>query len=475
MTATSAQQDTPPVKHIKVLFQRPDNGQQEEVGVILYGEFGAGFAYLPTYQGPPIDPVNLDYRVGDQRLYPARAGSEGLAGVFRDCLPSGFAHSLLCHDYPEYHRQRDYERLFWLGSRTHGPFTFKAMDDIGRESAIQGEKHLDQIRKRLVGFHLDPSEFRETRVLSTWTRWALTHDGGTQPKCLYEDTAFIDNPEGGRAHERRRWLAKFNVEHVGETHFENTARVEAAMLELSAACGIATPERRVLKLPSGADVFLIRRFDEADTEKGVQLLHRVSFTTLTGLDNTGRRHAGQADFKDILQVIREVSADPVADTDELYRRMIFHVATRNYDNHLLNFEMVLQADGWRLAPSYDTLPDPDPAQANPFATTVCGDSFPVLGNDLITRTANAFGFSQRHALEIALQVVQSCREVDKHLDLHEVPLADRARIHHCMGLERLQTLETELAKRLDHAAQQELDNLLPSSASVGVTPEAARA
>ena len=45
---------------------------------------------------------------------------------------------------------------------------------------------------------------------------------------------------------------------------------------------------------------------------------------------------------------------PATDVDELYRRMVFNVCTRNLDDHTKNFSFMMDRKGtWRLAPAYD--------------------------------------------------------------------------------------------------------------------------
>lgn len=445
-------------QHIKVYFRRPDTGAEQEAGIILLGEFGSGFAYHDKYDGPPLDPVHLDYRrVGRRFQLGTESTQRGstVHGVFEDVLPDGFAHEMLKHDVPEYGRMTDVERMFWLGSRTHGPFRFQAMESIGKESPITGEKQLEAVRKKMVAFHLDPDAF-EGPVTNKFTRWALTHDGGSQPKCLFEHTQVTAGQGGARVHQKTRYVAKFNVDRR-RSNFENTAKVEASMLDMSAACGISTPAARVLHLkPSNEDVLLVRRFDEAETDKGLTPLHRVSFVTLTGIDNVGRTRARAADFSDVLQAIKEVSSNAAEDTEELFRRMMFHVAINNVDNHLKNFEMLLTKDGWRLAPSFDTLPDGHHPGTNAFSTTVCGEAFPKLNNEFIEKAGRQFGLTKRRALELSLQVVEGCCQITHHLDHHGVNQIDRERVMRSVNLTHLNKLRTGLRNSLQHAALAEL-------------------
>lgn len=439
--------DRKPFHHIKVFFKTPD-GQEQEAGIILMGEFGTGFAYHKDYNGPALDPVNLDYRRESSRKFPLRKDGR-LHGVFEDCLPDGFAHRLLCHDEPQYARMTDVERMFWLGSRSHGPFRFESMTDVGNESPIRGEKKLEEIRKRVVAFHLNESQFDGEKVMNKYNRFALTYDGGSHPKCLYEHVAVSAGQDGTRRHERTRWVAKFNV----DSDVTNRARVEGTMLDLSAAAGINTPEVRIKTLaPSKEDVLMVRRFDEVDTDEGFKPLHKLSMCSLTGIDNVGQSRARLGDYSDVLNTIKKVSVDAQEDTEELFRRMLFHVAINNADNHFKNFEMLLTDKGWRLAPSFDTLPIDAPPGTAPFATTVFGEAFPKLSSDFVFQQGRNFGMSRHRTAEIAKQVFEACAKVDLHMDRIGVSPADRERIHRAMPLSNIKQLAVTFKRAAEYEA-----------------------
>jgi serine/threonine-protein kinase HipA len=53
------------------------------------------------------------------------------------------------------------------------------------------------------------------------------------------------------------------------------------------------------------------------------------------------------------------SASAEADLEQLWRRLVFHIAVSNADGHLRNHAFVLTpGKGWRLAPAYDLNPEP---------------------------------------------------------------------------------------------------------------------
>ncbi len=61
-----------------------------------------------------------------------------------------------------------------------------------------------------------------------------------------------------------------------------------------------------------------------------------------------------------MDFIRGHSADPHADFEELYQRLIFTILVSNKDDHLKNHGFLYVGNGqWRLSPVFDVNPAPD--------------------------------------------------------------------------------------------------------------------
>ncbi len=58
----------------------------------------------------------------------------------------------------------------------------------------------------------------------------------------------------------------------------------------------------------------------------------------------------------LADVIRHVSTQPGQDLQRLYRQMVFNVMLGNTDDHLKNFIMLHNDEGWRLSPAFDLVP-----------------------------------------------------------------------------------------------------------------------
>jgi serine/threonine-protein kinase HipA len=161
--------------------------------------------------------------------------------------------------------------------------------------------------------------------------------GGARPKTVVEDQDGL-------------WLAKFNR----PDDRWNNARVEHAMLVLARSCGIMTAESRFVSV-AGRDVLLVKRFDREQTKDGYLRARMVSGLTLLRAEDT---HQGRDKWSYVLlaEELRRVSAKPVQDAAELFRRMCFNALISNTDDHPRNHALIANDQAWRLSPAYDLTP-----------------------------------------------------------------------------------------------------------------------
>ncbi len=331
------------------------------------GPTSGNFVYFRTYQGPPLDPINLDYRKAEPgTVFRVDDGKSGaIHGVFRDMMPGGFGISVIESQFPEFRRMSDIERIVWFGRRTQSGLLFQISGNrVTPERYVAGLQHLEEVRKRAVQHQITQME----RILDKGNFYGVTSLGGARPKAAVEWN-------------QSYWVAKFNLPNDPYT---SMARVEHACLRLAAECGIDVPHSVVLTLPeSGEDVLLVERYDRSAAGRW----HRISFRSLTGWVT------GTADFQDITKTLRAIDPDLMQGEggDELLRRMVFQGIAAIADNHLGNFEMKLHENGlWGLSPAYDLVP----FAGNPeFATRLCGFANPraALSGDLPGAAARVFG------------------------------------------------------------------------------------
>ncbi len=158
--------------------------------------------------------------------------------------------------------------------------------------------------------------------------------GGARPKAL------VHNAEG-------EWLVKFPSQKRDGHH--DVMGLEATCLELARRAGLQVPESRLQKI-GRRRTLLVRRFD-VTPQNG--RMHMVSLRTLC-LERPGVYVQA---YSDLARAIRKHSAAPKLDVATLFRHMVFNAAIGNVDDHLKNFWMLAKPGGYRLAPSFDLVPD----------------------------------------------------------------------------------------------------------------------
>ena len=159
--------------------------------------------------------------------------------------------------------------------------------------------------------------------------------GGMRPKCTLVD-------ENGR-------LAIGKFPSIGDTR--SVTRGEVLALKLAQRAGIQAAESRVVQL-ADIPVALIYRFDRQPD--GGRIPYQSAATMLQASRDDERS------YMEIAEVIRRHALDPIADLQQLWRRLIFNLLITNVDDHLQNHGFLHATNGhWRLSPAFDINPFPD--------------------------------------------------------------------------------------------------------------------
>lgn len=374
------------------------------------------FEYDPLYQGPPLDPIHLNYLRDGCRLFEVDPfhGDDLLHRVFVDYLPGPWGLSVLESEYPELAKMRAVEKMHWFGNRTVGSLSFH-VERAKDENPINGIDRLEEIRRRSVALFTgklprfgDLSEAPGHGNAQRWVLDGLSAFGGARPKCLFEDR------EGGQ------WLAKFNI----DTDPYNFARVERAVARMAAGCGINAVETRAHAVSGDNDILFVRRFDR----QAKQRWHKVSAFSLMRADIV--KHHSQGDYAMLFELLEQVCCDAQAEKAELMRRMLFNIAVNNVDDHLKNFELLLDRDAhcYRLSPSFDVTVDPYPY---PRMTSVFGMKRPDLSPDsmkLICDGLQSFGIASEDVMKAREMILANVSRWKVMMAACNVPIEDIARL-----------------------------------------------
>ncbi len=293
------------------------------------GRGRGAFRYISDYMKHPgafaLDPISLPLREGEFDV-----GHPGILGVFEDSLPDDWGRKLLVRKHRiSRHRQNLPNLLLALGASGLGALSYAEKgvpDDTSSEVSVL---YLERLVEAAEAFERGEDTDIDINLLLS----AGSSPGGARPKALVYD-------EGSDVH----YLAKF----PSIKDDVDVVRIELATMNLAARAGLIVPELRLVKCGCKL-VLLVRRFDIIPQGRR----HMISMQTLLKVSGYY-----QCRYSDLLSVVRKVSANPQADSECLYRQMVFNAVVHNTDDHLKNFWMVCDSmQGWRLSNAFDLVPD----------------------------------------------------------------------------------------------------------------------
>jgi len=309
------------VKAGTLVVADPDN-----VRGVLPGQFRYAPEYLENPKAFPLDPLHLPLSVD---IFDADRPSAGVHGVFEDSLPDDWGRRLLVRRYKLGRKdQRIPQLLRLIGNQGLGALSYVEKGRPDFKTTGVPLRHLQELA--LLAEKFEQDGVVDDDELSLLFQ-AGSSPGGARPKALIKDKSGA-------------YLAKF----ASTRDQLDVVGLEAAAMELGRRAGIETADSRLLALGS-RKCLLVKRFDI--NEAGGRN-HLVSMQSLLKAD--GYYYAG---YRDMAEVIRHVSALPARDLHKLYRQMVFNAMIGNTDDHLKNFLMLHNDEGWRLSPAFDLVPN----------------------------------------------------------------------------------------------------------------------
>lgn len=283
----------------------------------------------------------------------------GLPGMIADALPDKFGSQLIIEWFAQQGKNEDMitplDKLCYVGRRAMGALEFVPAVNIPGV----GEATEIYIRE-LMG--ISETLFKEREMFQELIRQkdraildilkVGTSAGGAKPKAIiaYNETTGevrsgqVPAPEG-----YGYWLLKFDGGAYSEHNelSENPhgiGNIEYAYHKMAVECGIDMSECRLLQ-EGDCNHFMTRRFDRTAAGDKIHML------TAAGIAHLDRdiRHS----YEEIFGILRRLNFH-YTDFDQLYRRMVFNVISRNHDDHTKNFSFLMDKEGkWRFAPAYD--------------------------------------------------------------------------------------------------------------------------
>lgn len=282
---------------------------------------------------------------------------KGLPGLLADVLPDNYGNSLINTWLTRQGRASDslnpVEILCFIGNRGMGALEFEPAIPKGSNTATKIE--ISNLIEVAEGILSGKKDF--TTKLSTNEEKALldilkigASAGGARAKAVIAYNAKTKEVRSGQADAPKgftHWLIKFDG--VTDKQFGASSgygRVEMAYYLMAIDAGIEMTQCQLLE-EKGRAHFMTRRFDR---EAGKGKLHVQSFCAMQHYDfNEVELYS----YEQLFETMRMLGL-PYPQAEQLYKRMVFNVMSRNCDDHTKNFAFVMSKNGtWSLSPAYD--------------------------------------------------------------------------------------------------------------------------
>lgn len=334
---------------------------------------------------------------------------KGLPGLLADALPDKYGNQLINIWLAQQGRPQDsmnpIEMLCFIGKRGMGALEFEPaiLPENKRSFSIEMDSLVDTAKKLLhqrESFSTNLEKDQQQAVMEILK--IGTSAGGARPKAVIawnEKTGEVKSGQTNVPKGFEHWLIKLDgVSEVQLGSSQGYGKVEMAYYHMAKACGIDMMPSRLLE-ENGRAHFMTKRFDREDG--GIK--HHVQ--TFCALKHFDYNLVSSFSYEQLFQCMRELRLT-YADAEQMFRRMVFNVISRNCDDHTKNFSFILKQGGkWELAPAYDLCHAYRPGSewVSQHALSINGKRKNIQKSDLLT-----VGDSIRckHALDIIDEINQ---------------------------------------------------------------------
>lgn len=282
----------------------------------------------------------------------------GLPGLLADSLPDKFGTRII-NDYlsrqgrsPE--NLTSIERLCYVGKRGTGALEYVPQKGVHSPDQVINIDDLAKLADKILSdrkdIHIKADEEAMEQLIKV-----STSAGGARAKALIawnKKTQEIRSGQIDAGKGYSYWLLKFgNIENNKDKDIESDSKeyskIEYAYYLMTKAAGINMTECQLIKTGKGVH-FATKRFDRE--EKTGRKIHMQS---LGGLAHFDFNDAGAHSYEQAAHIMRKLRL-PQYEIEQLFRRMVFNEAAKNYDDHVKNISFLMDRRGtWQLSPAYD--------------------------------------------------------------------------------------------------------------------------
>jgi len=314
---------------------------------------------------------------------------KGMPGLLADVFPDKYGNQLinmwLAQNGREPNSMNPVEMLCFIGTRGMGAMEFEpaALKESKRTFSIEMDSLVDIAKKMLSEkSSLKTNLKKEDEDAMMEILKIGTSAGGARPKAVIaynEKTGEVRSGQTNAPKGFEHWLLK--LDGVSDVQFSASSgygRVEMAYYNMALACGIIMMPSMLLE-ENGRAHYMTKRFDREDGD----IKHHIQ--TLCAINHYDYNAVNSFSYEQLFQTMRELRLT-YHEAEQMFRRMVFNVISRNCDDHTKNFAFRLRKDAqWELAPAYDVCHayQPNHQWVSQHALSVNGKRKSISKNDLL--------------------------------------------------------------------------------------------
>ncbi len=377
----------------------------KQIGTLLYENGHVYFEYDEAFRASGLEISPFKLPLNSTRLYSNpddRSYYQGLAGVFHDSLPDKFGTKII-EKYFESKNIPAYElnilqKLMFVGNKSMGAISYKPSEKLidrhNFEELIDIEVFSRNAQKIIRGESLDVVE----GVLAFMDSAASA--GGARAKAVVgfnpASTEMVYGLRDELPKNFEHWLLKFD-DYDARGRSQDYTKLEYLYMRMAKEVGIDIPEIQMLE-QGGLTHYMIRRFDRVDNE-------RVHLHSLAGLTHSNINVPGHYSYDNLLRVTRRLTGAQ-SEVEEIFKRMIFNIISRNQDDHAKNFSFLMDKKGrWKLSPAYDVTYAYGTGYTKEHQLSLKGKTTEFIREDLMT-VADEHSISKTWASECIEEIVE---------------------------------------------------------------------
>lgn len=341
---------------------------------------------------------------------------KGLPGLLADALPDKYGNQLIDIWLAQKGRpeksMNPVEQLCFIGSRGMGALEFEPSQLKEKQNTfkVEVESLVDIARKMLNNrndFNVTIKGAQEAAMKQIIT--IGTSAGGARPKAVIaynKKTGEIRSGQSKVPNGFEHWLIKLDgVSDIQLGDTQGYGRVEMAYYLMAKACGINMMPCELLE-ENGRAHFMTKRFDRSEGN----IKHHIQ--TFCAIKHFDYNEVHSFSYEQLFQTMRELRLS-YQEAEEMFRRMVFNVLSRNCDDHTKNCSFRLKQNGtWELAPAYDICHayKPDSIWVSQHALSINGKRKNITLDDFLTIGKS---MNIKNAKDIIMQVGETVSEWDK--------------------------------------------------------------